>query len=61
MPLNDVQFLDDAWVQSGPIIIITADCASKAIEAGELTEMVITGLRSLLLTGNSRVILETDE
>ena len=61
MPLTDVEVLDGEWRAEKPCIVLDAALARRAIEEGELHNIVLDCLNALELSGKFIVFVAEDE
>ena len=61
MPLTDVEVLDGEWKSERPSIVLDAALARRAIENGELHNIVLDCLNALELSGKFVVYVAEDE
>jgi hypothetical protein len=61
MTIADVHVLDGDWSVDAPVVILDAATARRAIELGELHNLVLDALNALELSGKAVVFLKEDE
>jgi uncharacterized protein (DUF2249 family) len=62
MPLVDVEVVDGVWQWDKPAIVLDAELARRAIENGELHNIILDSLGALELSGKAIVfVAESDD